>query len=70
MAVTGPEDTLRDLVVQSEGLLDATEVAELLRLRPRSVRSLSRRGVLPPPLRIGRRLRWRITDIRAFITRS
>jgi predicted DNA-binding transcriptional regulator AlpA len=54
-------------VDESEILLTTNEVARTLRLRPRSVRGMARRRTLPPPVRIGRCLRWRRCDIERFI---
>jgi len=49
-----------------EPLLDATEVAHILRLHPQSVLRLARSGKLPC-LRYARRLRFRRADIAAWI---
>ena len=48
----------------SEPLLDAGQVAELLRLRPSTVYELVRNGQLPC-IRIGRHLRFTRTDLEA-----
>jgi predicted DNA-binding transcriptional regulator AlpA len=57
-------------MVAMENLLTAAEVGEVLRLKARSVRAMSRSGTLPPAIRIGRRLRWRRSEIVAFVSRT
>jgi IS5 family transposase len=42
---------------------DATEVASLLRVSPRTVQNYISSGVLPPPAKLGRRLLWLRVDI-------
>lgn len=44
-------------------LLTAREVARILRLSLATVRRLSARGGLPPPVRLGRSVRWRKSDV-------
>lgn len=52
-------------------LVKASYVAELLGITQRSVRRLSRQGVLPTPLRIGRRmLRWRKVEVDEYAERA
>jgi predicted DNA-binding transcriptional regulator AlpA len=54
-------------------LLDVREVAELLRMHPRSIWRLasqaeSGRSDFPKPLRIGpKTVRWRLTDVQAYL---
>ncbi len=51
-------------------LLTARDVGKLLSLTSRSVRDLSRRKLLPSPLRLGvngRCLRWRESDVERFV---
>jgi predicted DNA-binding transcriptional regulator AlpA len=55
-------------VNETDHLLNAREVAQMLRLQPRSVRRLSHERRLPPALKIGRCLRWRRSDIVAFMS--
>jgi len=45
-------------------LLSIRDVAALLAVHPRTIWRLVATGVLPPPVRLGRRtLRWRLSDI-------
>lgn len=49
-------------------LLTAREVADLLRIHPRSVWRAATAGDIPKPIRIGPKVvRWRLTDLQAFI---
>lgn len=48
-----------------EQLLDTPAVAEIYRISIRSVPRLVEAGVIPPPIRIGRAVRWLPADIRA-----
>ena len=49
-------------------LLDANDLAKLLRLSLRSIRKLDRAGKLPKPLRVGRAVRWKFDEIRAWVS--
>jgi len=48
-------------------LLSARDLAALLRLSVRSIRSLDTAGRLPKPLRIGGRVFWRFAEVLAWI---
>ncbi len=50
-----------------EPLLTTKEVAELLKLDPRTVRGLRARGLVP--LDLGRNFRYRAEDVTAFLER-
>jgi predicted DNA-binding transcriptional regulator AlpA len=50
--------------------LTAQEVGQRMQLKPRTVRKWARRGLLPPPVKLGRQgrcLRWREEDLLAFL---
>jgi predicted DNA-binding transcriptional regulator AlpA len=49
-------------------LLDAGAVAALFGIRRNTVLDWAQRGRLPKPIRIGRTIRWRHTDIEALVT--
>lgn len=51
-------------------LLKIGDVARLLQMGERSVWRLRDGGGMPPPLRIGRALRWRRDEIEAWIGRG
>lgn len=53
----------------SEQLLDADGVGEKLQVTGRTVRELASRGELPRGLRIGGSVRWRESEIDAWIAR-
>jgi predicted DNA-binding transcriptional regulator AlpA len=51
-------------------LLTSREIAAILGIRPRTLRLWSRTGNFTPPIRIGRNrrsLRWRVTDVQAYL---
>ena len=48
-------------------LLSVQSVAERLNCSPRSVRRLSDAGRMPRPLRVGSLIRWRASDVDAWI---
>jgi len=50
-----------------ERLLTSREVAELLRLNPKTVERMARAGRLPS-VRVARRLRFRPSDIASWLT--
>lgn len=48
-------------------LLDVRAVAQLLDCSPRHVYRLADVGAMPPPVRLGALVRWRRTDIDAWL---
>lgn len=52
---------------QSLQLLTDEGLAELLQVSRRQIWKLLARGVLPEPTRLGRSVRWRASDIEAWI---
>ena len=46
--------------------LDVMEVAAWLRVHHQTIRKLAKQGKFPPPLRIGKALRWRAEDLIAW----
>jgi predicted DNA-binding transcriptional regulator AlpA len=57
-----------DRFVSEVGLLTVDDIVEVFRLPSRQAAyDRLRHGSLPRPLRLGRSLRWRTTDIEGFI---
>jgi excisionase family DNA binding protein len=52
---------------QETALLDVRAVAALLDCSPRHVYRLADGGRMPPPVRIGALVRWRRTDLDAWL---
>ena len=48
-------------------LLTVREVARLLKLSTRQIWKLSSAGKLPAPVRLGRSVRWRASDLARFL---
>ena len=48
-------------------LLDQTQAAELLQISPRTVEGWRSRGEGPRFVRVGRRVRYRLDDLRAWL---
>jgi predicted DNA-binding transcriptional regulator AlpA len=48
-------------------LLKRREVLDLLRLSAATLRRLVRHGLVPQPVRVGNGLRWKRSDIEAFL---
>jgi excisionase family DNA binding protein len=48
-------------------LLDVRAVAALLDCSPRHVFRLADTGAMPPPVRVGRLVRWRRADLEAWL---
>jgi DNA-binding transcriptional MerR regulator len=47
------------------------EVADLLRVTPQTIRRYRRDGLLPPPIRMGRKLLWPVQAVeRALLARA
>jgi predicted DNA-binding transcriptional regulator AlpA len=54
--------------IVGDSLLDLQTLAAFCGLSPGAVRTAIFRNTFPiPPLRIGRRLRWRASDVRRFL---
>lgn len=51
-------------------MIDVREVATILKVSTRSVWRLVAREELPQPLRAGRSVRWRLSDIESWIDAS
>lgn len=51
-------------------LLNASEVATTLGVSERSVWRLSAIGEIPPPIRIGRSVRWRRSTVEAWLAKE
>jgi predicted DNA-binding transcriptional regulator AlpA len=50
-----------------EPLIDINGLAQLLRVSAKTIRNKLSNGTWPiPPVRIGRSLRWRLSDVEAF----
>ena len=52
------------------GLLDKREVAEAFGCSTRHLDRLAKDGLIPPPIRIGHLVRWRRTDLLAWLDRN
>ncbi len=51
-------------------LISADDIAALLRVSRRTVFRLRQRGDLPPPVEVSRNIvRWRLSDLRAYLDR-
>ena len=53
---------------RTDGLISASVVAAKLAISARHLRRLSDAGRVPRPVRIGRAVRWRSAEIRAWIS--
>lgn len=52
---------------KGDELLPIGQLAEMVALSRRTIRRLVDAGKLPPPLRVGGSLRWRLGDVRQWI---
>lgn len=50
-----------------ENLLNVSDMAKLLKKSEVAVRVLRQRGVLPTPVKVGRSIYWRESDIKAML---
>ena len=48
-------------------LLNVTDLSQCLRISQRQCWRMSKRGLLPAPLRIGRCVRWRLSEISEWL---
>ena len=58
---------MRPLESSPQRMIDVREVATILNVSTRTVRRLASNGTLPQPIRFGRNVRWRLTDIDMWI---
>lgn len=63
MTVTNEREVSRD----GAELLPIGQVAKMVAVSCRTISRLADAGKLPPPLRIGGSLRWRLADVRQWI---
>jgi excisionase family DNA binding protein len=56
-----------DRVADPDRLIDAPEAADRLRVSVRTLRRLTDAGRCPAPIRVGRCLRWRSSDLDTWI---
>ncbi len=54
-------------ISQTERLIDVPMLAEKLNVHEVTVRKWQRSGKIPAPVRIGRTVKWRLTEIEAWI---
>lgn len=52
---------------QTETLIDAAALAEKLNVHQVTIRKWQTSGKIPAPVRIGRAVKWRLTEIEAWI---
>ena len=53
--------------MENEPIMTASEVSALVRVHLRTLRRWAHEGIFPRPIRIGRTVRWRRTDIDDWI---
>ncbi len=63
MTVTNEREVSRD----GAELMPIGQVAKMVAVSRRTISRLADAGKLPPPLRIGGSLRWRLADVREWI---
>lgn len=63
MTVTNEREVSRD----GAELLPIGQVAKMVAVSRRTISRLADAGKLPPPLRIGGSIRWRLADVREWI---
>lgn len=52
----------------NERLIDINDLAEVLKIPPKTIRNKLSNGTWPiEPVRIGKALRWRVAEVEAFI---
>lgn len=56
--------------MDNEQLLTVKQVADRLQCSARTVHRLASKGKLPQPRRVGRLVRWRESDIAAFVCKG
>ncbi len=55
-------------MVQTETLIDADVLAEKLDVHRVTIRKWQTSGKIPAPIRIGRTVKWRLSEVDAWIT--
>ena len=54
----------------SSQLISANTLAELLSVSKRTLSRLQSKGELPPPIRLGRTIRWRVDVVNKWVARG
>lgn len=49
-------------------LIDSRHVAKMLKLSGRTIWKMQNNGDMPPPIRIGTSVRWRIEDLKKWVS--
>lgn len=58
---------LQERPIPEESLLTTTEVATMLGISPGRLRNLRSQGRAPRAVKIGKSVRWKLADVRAFV---
>lgn len=59
--------TRRSFYEEDDRLLDAADLAAHLAITRKALYNARRRGLLPPPILIGSRLRWKRSDVESWL---
>ena len=55
----------------NERLIDINDLSKVLKINPKTIRNKLSNGTWPiEPMRVGKLLRWRISDVEAFLSRT
>ena len=53
----------------NERLIDINDLSKVLKINPKTIRNKLSNGTWPiKPMRVGKLLRWRISDVEAFLS--
>lgn len=65
------EKTQAICALVGDALIDRADLAEVIGMTPGAISVALHRGCFPlQPIRIGRRLRWRLSDVRTYLTQA
>ena len=66
-ATTATENETEQLPIDPTGLLTAGDLAKRLRISIRQVRKLHSKALVPAPVKLGRSMRWRGSEVGKWI---
>ncbi len=70
MDIIGMDESEREQAV-NERLIDINDLSEALKINPKTIRNkLSNKSWPILPIRVGKLLRWRISDVEAYLKKE
>jgi len=70
MDIKGMDESGR-VQTMNERLIDINDLSKVLKINPKTIRNKLSNGSWPiEPMRVGKMLRWRVSDVEAFLSQD